>query len=162
MGEKFCRLFCCLKCFCDSHSSTHYAKTAHEIGMELANRLWGDRFEVVVATHLDKTTHLHNHFVLNAVSFVDGKKFCNYKSDYEQMRKVSDEICRDRGISVLENSPIHTPGNKNEVWVHRAGKLIRTDMLKKDIEYCLTYSRDEEDFEKQLHSLGLFIENCFR
>ena len=134
------------------------ARTAHEIGMELANRLWGDRFEVVVATHLDKTTHLHNHFVLNAVSFVDGKKFCNYKSDYEQMRKVSDEICRERGISVLENSPIHTPGNKNEVWVHRAGKLTRTDMLKKDIEYCLTYSCKWKEFEYQMNGLGYTID----
>ena len=134
------------------------ARTAHEIGMELANRLWGDRFEVVVATHLDKTTHLHNHFVLNAVSFVDGKKYCNYKSDYEQMRKVSDEICRERGISVLENSPIHTPGNKNEVWVHRAGKLTRTDMLKKDIEYCLTYSCKWKEFEYQMNGLGYTID----
>ena len=134
------------------------AKTAHEIGMELANRLWGDRFEVVVATHLDKATHLHNHFVLNAVSFVDGKKYCNYKSDYEQMRKVSDEICRERGISVLENSPIHTPGNKNEVWVHRAGKLTRTDMLKKDIEYCLTYSCKWKEFEYQMNGLGYTID----
>ena len=130
------------------------AKTAHEIGMELANRLWGDRFEVVVATHLDKTTHLHNHFVLNAVSFVDGKKFCNYKSDYEQMRKVSDEICRERGISVLENSPIHTLGNKNEVWVHKNGKMTRTDMLKKDIDYCITNSSEWKEFELQLNGLG--------
>ena len=134
------------------------ARTAHEIGMELANRLWGDRFEVVVATHLDKTTHLHNHFVLNAVSFVDGKKYCNYKSDYEQMRKVSDEICRERGISVLENSPIHTLGNKNEVWVHRAGKLTYRDMVKQDIDYCLKYANDLETFAKQLHGLGYSLD----
>lgn len=47
---------------------------AHEIGLELAKRLWGDHFQVVVATHLDRE-HIHNHFVLNSVSFVDGKKF---------------------------------------------------------------------------------------
>lgn len=42
---------------------------AHKIGVELAHRLWGDRYQVVVATHLDKANHLHSHFVLNTVSF---------------------------------------------------------------------------------------------
>ena len=45
---------------------------AHEIGIKLAEKLWGDRFEVVVSTHLYKK-HLHNHFVLNSVSSVSGK-----------------------------------------------------------------------------------------
>ena len=133
------------------------ARTAHEIGMELANRLWGDRFEVVVATHCN-TGHYHNHFVLNAVSFVDGKKYCNYKSDYEQMRKVSDEICRERGISVLENSSIHSPGNKNEVWVHRKGQLTYRDMVKRDVDYCLKYADDLDTFIKQLGGLGYTLD----
>ena len=47
---------------------------AHQIGVQLANELWGDRFQVVIATHLDRG-HLHNHFVLNSVSFGDGKRF---------------------------------------------------------------------------------------
>ena len=47
---------------------------AHRIGVRLARELWGDRFEIVVATHLDRA-HLHNHLVVNAMSFVDGTKF---------------------------------------------------------------------------------------
>ena len=47
---------------------------AHEIGVRLANEMWGDRFQVVVTTHLN-TNHIHNHFVLNSVSFKDGKKY---------------------------------------------------------------------------------------
>lgn len=54
---------------------------AHEIGVELANRLWGDRFEVVIATHLN-TGVLHNHFILNSVSCVDGKRFYANKATY--------------------------------------------------------------------------------
>lgn len=54
---------------------------AHEIGLELARRLWGERFQVIVATHLDKK-HIHNHFVLNSVSFVDGKKYNDCKASY--------------------------------------------------------------------------------
>ena len=44
---------------------------AHRIGIDLATEVWGDKFQVVVATHLDKQDHLHNHFVINTVSFVD-------------------------------------------------------------------------------------------
>jgi hypothetical protein len=50
------------------------AGIAHQIGCECARRLWGERYEVVVATHLDKEC-IHNHFVINSVSFVDGKKY---------------------------------------------------------------------------------------
>ena len=133
------------------------ADTAHKIGVELAERLWGDRFEVIVATHCN-TGCYHNHFVLNAVSFVDGKKYCNYKSDYEALRNMSDTICKEYQLSVLENTPIHTAGNKNEVWVHKAGKLTHRDMLKRDIEYCLKYSSKPQEFQQQLYGLGYTID----
>lgn len=47
---------------------------AHLIGVKLAEEMWGDRFEVVVSTHLN-TLHIHNHFVINSVSFADGKRY---------------------------------------------------------------------------------------
>ena len=75
---------------------------AHEIGVKLAEELWGDRFEVVVATHLN-TNHIHNHFVLNSVSFVDGKKFYDNKETKRLMRDTSDKLCREYGLSVIEN-----------------------------------------------------------
>ena len=59
---------------------------AHKIGMELAQRLWGDKYQVVVATHLDKANHLHNHFVMNTVSFVDGKKYFRSAKDYHNRK----------------------------------------------------------------------------
>ena len=79
------------------------AETAHKIGVELAERLWGDRFEVVVATHLN-TGHYHNHFCLNSVSFVDGYKYHDTKEDIRRMRDTSDAICRRYGLSI-ENKP---------------------------------------------------------
>ncbi len=54
---------------------------AHEIGVRLANEMWGDRFQVVVTTHLN-TNHIHNHFVLNSVSFKDGKKNYSNREKY--------------------------------------------------------------------------------
>ena len=64
------------------------AETAHAIGVELAKRLWGERFEVVVATHCN-TDNYHNHFVINSVSFRDGKHFYNSHEDYRRMRESS-------------------------------------------------------------------------
>ena len=67
---------------------------AHKIGVELARELFGGRYEVVVATHVDKV-HIHNHILLNSVSFADGKKFHQPNSFYENhIRKVSDALCQ--------------------------------------------------------------------
>lgn len=77
-------------------------ETAHAIGVKLAKELWGDRFEVVVSTHLDKN-HLHNHFVLNSVSFRDGKRYYDNKATYALMRRTSDRLCREHALSVIEN-----------------------------------------------------------
>jgi hypothetical protein len=73
---------------------------AHEIGIKLAERLWGERFQVVVATHVDRE-HVHSHFVVNSVSFVDGKKYHRTNADYAQMRETSDDLCREYGLSVI-------------------------------------------------------------
>ena len=73
---------------------------AHEIGLEFAKRVWGEDYQVVVATHLN-TKCFHNHFVINSVSFKHGKRL-RAKQWYE-LNKVSDEICREHGLSVIEN-----------------------------------------------------------
>ena len=56
-------------------------ESIHELGKEFARRAFGDRFEVVVATHLN-TNCIHNHFVLNSVSFMDGKKYYDNNESY--------------------------------------------------------------------------------
>ena len=77
---------------------------AHEIGVKLAEELWGDKYEVVVSTHLN-TNHIHNHLVLNSVSFVDGRKYVNDREHYALMRKTSDDLCREYGLSVIKEKP---------------------------------------------------------
>lgn len=75
---------------------------AHEIGVKLARKLWGKKYQVLVATHLDKENHLHNHFVVNTVSFIDGIRYHRTGKDYYEMRTVSDALCREYGLSVVE------------------------------------------------------------
>ena len=76
---------------------------AHEIGVKLATKLWGEKYQVVVATHLDKESHLHNHFVVNTVSFKDGIKYHRTAKDYYDMQVLSDELCREYCLSVIED-----------------------------------------------------------
>ena len=73
---------------------------AHKIGVELANEIWGDRFEVIVSTHLN-TRCYHNHFIANSVSFEDGMKNYMNNTKYALIRQVSDELCREYNLSVI-------------------------------------------------------------
>ncbi len=76
---------------------------AHNIGIELAKEMWGDRFQVVVSTHLN-TKHYHNHFVINSVSFVDGKRYYDNRTTYAELRRLNDLICEEHNISHLKEN----------------------------------------------------------
>lgn len=132
---------------------------AFEIGKETARRMWGDRYQVLVTVHLN-TDNLHCHFVVNPCSFVDGQKFKNKIGDHKELRRISDEICREHGLSVLENSDFYSKGKKKEYWVHRSGQKTHRDCLREDIEYCLSYSSNPEEFEKQLSALGYELDRA--
>jgi len=73
---------------------------AHKIAVELAEKAF-NKYEVVVATHIDRE-HIHSHLVLNSVSFEDGKKYHSNKESVEELMKLSDEICQQHGVHVLE------------------------------------------------------------
>ena len=73
---------------------------AHEIGVKLAKEMFND-YEVVVATHLN-TNHIHNHFIINSVSRIDGKKYNNNRTNLAKLRHISDSICEEYGLSTLE------------------------------------------------------------
>ena len=94
---------------------------AFAIGKETARRMWGDRYQVLVTVHLN-TDNMHCHFVVNPVSFKDGVKFKNKIGDHKELRKISDEICREHELSVLENNDFYSKGKKKEYWVHRPAR----------------------------------------
>lgn len=126
---------------------------AHEIGIELAKRLWGDKFQVVVATHLDKE-HIHNHFVLNSVSFVDGKKFNDCKATYALMRRTSDELCREQGLSVIE-APEQGRTMSYDTWrAEQKGKPTWYSQIRRDVDAAITRSFLFEHFIDNLKRQG--------
>ena len=73
---------------------------AHKIGMKLAKEILGGKYEFVLTTHIDKN-HVHNHLIFNAVSFADHKHYHSNKRSYHFIRRTSDRICKEYGLSVI-------------------------------------------------------------
>ena len=73
---------------------------AHRIGMELAREVLGGKYEFVLTTHIDKD-HVHNHLIFNAVSFTDHKHYHSNKRSYHEIRRASDRLCKEHGLSVI-------------------------------------------------------------
>ena len=72
------------------------------------------KYQVLVTVHLN-TDNVHCHFVVNPVSFKDGAKFKNKIGDHKDLRKISDEICREHRLFVLENSEFYSKGKKKGI-----------------------------------------------
>ncbi len=126
----------------------------HEIGIKLAERLWGDRFQVLVTTHLDHE-HIHNHFCLNSVSFVDGKKFRGGSKAYWIMRAESDKICAEYGLSVIENP---CKGKNYAEWKaeHEDKPTVR-GQIKEELDKIIKCSYTCDQFWKILKQRGYEI-----
>lgn len=131
---------------------------AHQIGMETARQMWGAKYQVVVTTHLN-TDNIHNHFVINSVSFVDGKKFRNGIGDRLELRKISDAICAARNKSVIRSHKFYS--NKKEYWIRNSGKLTHRDMLRRDVDEALSKCCTFKEFEYYLKCLGYKFERDF-
>ena len=126
------------------------AEQAHEIGVKLAEEIWGDRFQVIVSTHLN-TDNIHNHFVLNSVSFIDGKRFCNTKKDYAIMRNTSDKLCEEYGLSILKHE------HQNDRYNKFATSSLYKELMKDSIDYAIANSKDYNEFIKILQDLDYIV-----
>ena len=131
------------------------AKTAHEIGVKLAQNLWGDRFEVLVATHCN-TGHYHNHYIVNSVSFKDGKRFINSHEDYRKMRAESDRLCLEYGLSVI-GKPKNKSKNYSEWEAEKNGRPTLRSTIRDDIDRAIAASDTKIDFERLMKQMGYEI-----
>lgn len=129
---------------------------AHKIGLETARRMWGNDYEIVVTTHLN-TDNLHNHFVVNSVSFKTGRKFENHISDHHKLREISDAVCLEYGKSVLKEANFYG-GAKKEYWLKQNGGLSHREILKADIDTALAQSTNFKAFEIRLKDMGYVIQ----
>ena len=127
-------------------------ETAHAMGVELAQRLLGERYEVIVTTHLDKA-HLHNHIVFNSVSFVDGVMYRDTMTDYYQgIRGTSDAICQEYGLSVIEPDPDNPEKRRSRPeW---EGKANVRDTVRRDVDAALARAFTFQALLSELRRMG--------
>ena len=129
---------------------------AHEIGMKLAQELWPDH-QVIVATHLDKA-HVHNHFVLNSVG-LDGKKFDSNHASYRKMRAVSDRLCREYGLSVIQPNSVSTTKHYTEWAAEHAGEPTWRSIIRDDMDAALKISLTNQQFYAAMRKKGYIFES---
>lgn len=125
------------------------------LGLEWAKNIFQD-FEVLIVTHEDKD-HIHNHFIVNSVSFKDGTKLTYSKFDLKNYKKINDEICKREGLHIVSHKvnkdyidqATYNLGLKNQSW-----KLNFVNDLKKILEECNNYN----DFKEKLNECGYDID----
>lgn len=127
---------------------------AHEIGMQLAKEILGGKYEFVLTTHIDKE-HVHNHLIFNAVSFQDHKHYHSNKRSYHYIRRTSDCLCKEHGLSVI------VPGrDKGKSYIEhqttQAGTSYKAK-LKAAIDRLIPASKDFEDLLLRLQREGYEI-----
>ncbi len=131
-------------------------EVAHKVGIELAKRMWGDRFEVLVSTHLNTGT-LHNHFCLNSVSFADGLRYYDQKATYAKMRRISDAICQEYGLSVIDE-PRGKRRHISEIIAEKEGKPTERGNIRRDIDIAIECNTSTKYFYRTMESLGYVFE----
>ena len=127
----------------------------HQIGCEFVQRFLADRFECTVSTHLDRG-HLHNHIVVNSVSYVDGRMFrSDFNTYYKGIRKTSDELCRENRLSVIETDG---KGKSYDEWLSgQTGKPTIRGMVRKDVEQAIAAADSFDGFITELQNMGYTV-----
>ena len=123
------------------------SKIAHEIGQRLLESF--DGFQGVVCTHTDRN-QLHSHIVLNSVNWKTGRKWQFSKNDLYRLRELSDSLCREYGLSVIDKSKGWQQSGK-----YRTKGASWKQMLAQDVAACLEKSANRQDFLHNLDVLGL-------
>ena len=130
------------------------SEKANQIGIKLAEELWGDKYQVVICTHINKQ-NVHNHIILNSVSFIDGKKYHNSNAELAFMKDASDRLCLNYGLSII-NTP---KGDKEKEFRQRNIDYFnrRDEKMKKiinDIDEVIKNVKKYSDFKLVLQAKG--------
>ncbi len=123
----------------------------HRLGVELAKRMWGDEYQVLVATHFNTGTY-HNHFVVNSVGLWDGRKFNCGKRAYYQFRQLSDDLCREYQLSTIKNPKGKTP--RSIYFAEKRGEPTKYNLMREALDAALKVSVDGNDLRKALRERG--------
>ena len=132
-------------------------EAAQQVAMEVANKMWGMDYEMIVATHLNANC-VHCHIVINSVSMTDGRKMNEDRAMYRLFRKTSDEICLEHGLSVIKNPK----GKRIPYNVYKAkqkGIKTKYDYMREDIDYAIPRSRSIKQFFRIMSQKGYWFDD---
>ena len=127
---------------------------AHEIGRQLADEILGGKYEYVIATHINKE-HCHNHIIFCAVDFAEHKKYVSNRKSYAHIRRVSDRLCRENGLSVV--TPGAERGKQHAEWDAQRKGTSYKQKLKIAIDRLIPISIDLDDLLRRLEAEGYDI-----
>ena len=136
--------------------------TAHQMGIELADKLLENKYSYVIATHIDRG-HYHNHIIFCAVDNVEHKKYNDCRRTYRHIRDLSDELCREHGLSVI--IPSGRKGRTHYEWQlnqNSASSAMGEDrshtswktQMKYDMDCAIQEARSYEDFIQRMKAKG--------
>ena len=127
---------------------------AHQIGVELAERLLGGQFQAVVSTHVN-TGHFHNHILWNSVSAYGQKYHSSYRSYLTEIRRISDELCREHGLSVIHSRGAECVGKSYAEWLaEQNGQQTWKEAIRKDVDNAVISALSWNQFLKILAQQG--------
>ena len=130
---------------------------AHKIGVELAQKMWSEH-QVIVATHFNTGTY-HNHFVVNSVNMFTGKKFNCNKGAYYRFRELSDNLCRENNLTVIEKPKGKTP--RSIYFAEKRGEPTKYNLMRQAMdeamEMCVSYAQ----FKKVMYKKGYIINDDY-
>ncbi|WP_349768604.1 relaxase/mobilization nuclease domain-containing protein [Priestia megaterium] len=127
---------------------------ANKIGLQLAEKL-AQGHEVAVYTHTDKD-HIHNHIVINAVNYEDGRKFHAHGQDaIDRFRDVSDQLCKEHGLSIVEERSADVRYTLAEQSLLQKGETSWKDEIRTAIDSSKEQATSFEDFQERLKDQGV-------
>lgn len=125
-------------------------RTAHEIAKRLIEEF--KEYQIVVATHND-TKHIHSHFVINTVNFINGKKIQFSKKDLERLKEYSNKLCLEYGLSITNKKSKVKDIGINEYKARQKGVSWKS-VLAEDIEKAMEKSKNRYEFFREMNNFG--------
>ena len=128
---------------------------AHQIGLEFAGKLLKGAFQVVITTHLN-TNCIHNHLVWNSVSLKDGRKYRSSAKSYRtEIRRISDDLCRQYGLSVIQTERSKWTSLPYAQWLaERDGRPTWKTAIQQDLDEAIAQALTWKQFLTVLKKRG--------
>lgn len=127
---------------------------AHWIGIELADKLLEGKYSYVISTHIDKG-HIHNHIIFCAADNIEHKKYNDCKCTYYHIRELSDTLCKEHNLSVI--NPSQNKGKTYKEWQSEKNGTSLKVTLRKDIDDAINSCSSYEDFIVLMKAKGYEI-----